>query len=556
LTERSGRVATFRLPLIAGLLVATAWVVAANAGQLAAVLGRANPATVAAMLSLTAFWLVVRFIRWHYMMRRAGVRIPIRGSAVAYLAGLPGTATPAYVGELIRGVFVRRRYGVPLRLTTAVLIAERVLDVLALTLILAATASDDWGWRGIAFTALLATLLGAAAWVSVRRDPERTESEGFLTGVRASAVALALSLAAWVAAGSLVSLASAAFGTRLPIDSSLRVFSLSTLGGALSLMPAGIGTAGTILIIQLRQLGNTLTDAIAITSLVRLTSAGAALSLGAVFLVWELRARRSRAPQIRGGSAAQHFDEIAAEYDEQFSTHVWQHLLAGKLAIIESAIVPNLGKKAIMLDLGCGLGRQSQEMIRRGYRVTGVDISERLLRHAAAAGVPVASGDVLRLPFADETFDVVYTIGVLHHLPNGESQREACKEARRILKRGGQFLVHESNPRNPLFRFYMGYVFPLLKSIDEGTELWIHPRTWNSVSGFAVRDVRYFTFLPDFVPRALMRPLGALEKRLESSRLRSHSVHYLAVLEKVDGPALSSPATGTPPSESARLRGA
>jgi SAM-dependent methyltransferase/uncharacterized membrane protein YbhN (UPF0104 family) len=538
------------------LLVAIAWIVAGNTGQLAAVLGRANPATVAAMLSLTAFWLVVRFIRWQYMMRRAGVRIPIRGSAAAYLAGLPGTATPAYVGELIRGVFIRRRYGVPLRLTTAVLIAERVLDVLALMLILTATATDDLNWRGVAFSALLVAVLVVGAWFSVRHDPARSEREGFVTGVRAFTVALALSLVAWVAAGSLVSLASGALGSRLSIDSSLRAFSVSTLGGALSLMPAGIGTAGTILILQLRQLGNTLTDAIAITSLVRLTSAGAALSLGTVFLVREFRGRMSRAPHIGTWNAAQHFDEIAAEYDEQFSAHVWQHLLAGKLAIIESAIAPELGKKAVVLDLGCGLGRHAEEMIRRGYRVTGVDISERLLRRAAQAGVPVASGDVLRLPFADETFDVVYTIGVLHHLPDRESQRHAFTEARRVLKRAGTFLVHESNPRNPLFRFYMGYVFPLLKSIDEGTELWIHPRTWNSVGGFALKEMRYFTFLPDFVPRALMRPLTAMEKRLESSRLRSHSVHYLAVLRKIDERDASLPTTGRPPSESARLQDA
>ncbi len=512
------------------------------------------------MLAVTAFWLVVRFIRWQYMMRRAGVRIPIRGSAAAYLAGLPGTATPAYVGELIRGVFIRRRYGVPLQIATAVLLTERLMDVLALVLILAVTVSDGWGWWAIALSGLVVGLLSAGGWLLMRFRPTRSHIGGLVTDVSALTVVLLLSLGAWVAAGSLVSLGSAALGPKLPLAVSLRIFSLSTLGGALSLMPVGIGTAGTILIIELRELGHSLTDAIAITALVRLTSVGAALSLGTAFLVREvrgLRARRSPARQDGEGSTADHFDEIAPEYGEQFSSHVWQHLLTGKVAMIESAIARDFGKTAIVLDLGCGLGRQSQEMIRRGYRVTGVDVSERLLRYAAEAGVPVASGDALRLPFANETFDVVYTIGVLHHLPGSDSQLVACAEAQRVLKPGGRFLVHESNPRNPLFRFYMGYVFPLLKTIDEGTELWIHPRTWNNVSGFALRDVRYFTFLPDFVPRALMAPLAALEKRLEAGALQSYSVHYLAVLEKVDTPGFSSPtAPGMRPSESARLRGA
>jgi SAM-dependent methyltransferase/uncharacterized membrane protein YbhN (UPF0104 family) len=534
---------------MAGLLVAIAWVVAADARQLTTVLRRADPATVAVMLVVTAFWLVVRFVRWQYMMRRAGVRIPVRGSASAYLAGLAGTATPGYVGEMIRGVFIRRRYGVPLRLTTSVLVAERLMDVLALALILAVTATDGCCGRGLTRSALLvallvallavllAVLLVASAWFSSRPDvsgngkgrPRSVAGVGVLT------VVLAMSLVAWMAAGSLVSLASSALGDRLPLSASLRVFSLSTLAGALSLMPAGIGTTGSILIIQVRELGDSLTNAIAITSLVRLTSVGAALSLGTVFLVRELGSKRRAEQQLSEGRAAQHFDEIAAEYAGQFSSHVWQHLLENKVAMIESAITPDVGKTAIVLDLGCGLGRQLHEMIRRGYRVTGIDISERLLRFAAESGVPVASGDAERLPFANETFDVVYTVGVLHHLHGPDAQLAACREVRRVLKRGGRFLVHESNPRNPLFRFYMGYVFPLLRSIDEGTEYWIHPRSWRDLGGFALRDLRYFTFLPDFVPRALMPALLALERRLESGPLRSHSVHYLAVLEKVEG---------------------
>jgi uncharacterized membrane protein YbhN (UPF0104 family) len=449
---KSAPIAGTRLPLLAGLVVAVAWILAANAGRLIAVLSRADPLAVAAMLGVTAFWLVVRFVRWQYMMRRAGVRVPVRGSMAAYLAGLPGTATPAYVGELIRGVFLRRRYGVPLRVTSSVLVAERLMDVLALALILAATAADDWGTRGMALAALIAVLLGAGAWYSTRRTSWNRDSS-LVAAVSALAVLLGFSIVAWVAAGSLVALGSHALGGRLPLVTSLRVFSLSTLGGALSLMPAGIGTAGTILIVQLRDLGHSLTDAIALTSLVRLTSAGAALSLGAAFLVRELRWKSGATHRVSGGTAVQHFNEIAAEYDDQFSSHVWEHLLRGKLAMIESAFDADPGKNAMVLDLGCGLGRQSQEMIRRGYRVTGIDFSERLLRYAAKNGVPVAAGDALRLPFADDSFDTVYTIGVLHHLQGPNEQRAACREVQRILKPGGRFLVHESNPRNPLFRF-------------------------------------------------------------------------------------------------------
>jgi hypothetical protein len=78
----------------------------------------------------------------------------------------------------------------------------------------------------------------------------------------------------------------------------------------------------------------------------------------------------------------------------------------------------------------------------------------------------------------------------------------------------------------------MGYIFPILKSIDEGIEWWIDPKYWQRVDGMKLLDLQYFTFLPDFVPQWLMRYLLSLERRLEASPLRPYSVHYMAVLKK------------------------
>jgi hypothetical protein len=72
----------------------------------------------------------------------------------------------------------------------------------------------------------------------------------------------------------------------------------------------------------------------------------------------------------------------------------------------------------------------------------------------------------------------------------------------------------------------------MLKSIDEGTEWWIDPRSWTAADGFALADVRYFTFLPDFTPRVLMRPALGIERWLERGPTRAYSAHYLAVLRR------------------------
>jgi len=159
-----------------------------------------------------------------------------------------------------------------------------------------------------------------------------------------------------------------------------------------------------------------------------------------------------------------------------------------------------------------------------------------LLRHRRDPGSPVVAGDGLRLPFADASLDFVYAIGVLHHLPSRDAQAEASREIARVLKPGGLLLVHESNPRNPLFRFYMTYAFPILKSIDEGTEWWIDPRTWTRAAGMTLTTTRYFTFLPDFIPRILMGPATVIERWLERGPTARYSAHYLAVLRR-DGNA-------------------
>ena len=141
---------------------------------------------------------------------------------------------------------------------------------------------------------------------------------------------------------------------------------------------------------------------------------------------------------------------------------------------------------------------------------------------------------MLHLPFADGAFDFVYTVNVLHHLPSRQHQRRAFDEARRALRAGGIFFLHEINVTNPLFRLYMGYLFPLLRNIDLGTERWLLPGSLAALPGWRLRQVRYFTFVPDFLPRRLAAPAWKLERRLERSRWAPLSAHYMAVLEKTD----------------------
>lgn len=96
-----------------------------------------------------------------------------------------------------------------------------------------------------------------------------------------------------------------------------------------------------------------------------------------------------------------------------------------------------------LLEVGCSMGTDLLQLARRGFAVTGVDLTEEgieLAKRCFALYDQVADlrvGDAEKLAFEDDVFDVVYSFGVLHHTPDTE---RAVKELWRVLRRGGQQL--------------------------------------------------------------------------------------------------------------------
>jgi ubiquinone/menaquinone biosynthesis C-methylase UbiE len=94
-----------------------------------------------------------------------------------------------------------------------------------------------------------------------------------------------------------------------------------------------------------------------------------------------------------------------------------------------------------VLEVGVGMGADYLEWLKAGAQATGVDLSaaslERACRRCELAGFKpdLQVADAERLPFPDNTFDVVYSYGVMHHSPDTS---QCFREARRVLKPGGQ----------------------------------------------------------------------------------------------------------------------
>lgn len=93
-----------------------------------------------------------------------------------------------------------------------------------------------------------------------------------------------------------------------------------------------------------------------------------------------------------------------------------------------------------VLEIGVGLGADHQRFAEGGARLTGIDLTDRAVEHTqrrfALFGLrsDLRVADAEALPFADESFDVVYSWGVLHHSPD---TLRTINEIWRVLRPGG-----------------------------------------------------------------------------------------------------------------------
>ncbi len=123
------------------------------------------------------------------------------------------------------------------------------------------------------------------------------------------------------------------------------------------------------------------------------------------------------------------FDALMNPYDlERRLEVVFDQLLAGR----------DLGG-LLLLDVGCGTGPFTIAALRRGGRITSIDIGVELLRRARDKGAPApVAGDAAALPFRDASFDLVISSECIEH--TGHPERSVA-EMLRVLRTGGTLVL-------------------------------------------------------------------------------------------------------------------
>ncbi|WP_421281741.1 methyltransferase domain-containing protein [Aeromonas taiwanensis] len=197
-----------------------------------------------------------------------------------------------------------------------------------------------------------------------------------------------------------------------------------------------------------------------------------------------------------------------------------QFHIRGRTATLELARAVGLDEATRVLDVGSGVGGASRCLAAEfGCRVTGIDLTEAYCRAAtlltAKTGlthlVDYRQGDATRLPFEDQSFDVVWTEHVAMNIPD---KARLYGEMHRVLKPGGTLAIYDvlAGPSGPV-------LFPVPWARTPETSFLVSPEELRSLlaeADFTVTEWRdtteaartWFVALAEKIRRDGLPPLG------------------------------------------------
>jgi ubiquinone/menaquinone biosynthesis C-methylase UbiE len=142
------------------------------------------------------------------------------------------------------------------------------------------------------------------------------------------------------------------------------------------------------------------------------------------------------------------FDTWPEKYDRWFESPIGRVIRECESRLLLEMVEPSRGER--ILDVGCGTGIFTIDLLAAGSQVTGLELSLPMLRRAGqkAAGYPFdpVQGDMRRLPFADGSFDKAVSVTAIEFL---EDARPAVAEFFRVTRPGGIVVVASLNSLSP-----------------------------------------------------------------------------------------------------------
>lgn len=261
---------------------------------------------------------VMRFVRWQIYLRRQDVSVPRMSSAIVFGAGLSLSITPAKLGELVKSYLLKEMHDVPAPRTAPIVVAERVTDLIALLVLaiigVAAYGVDPTlvavagGVIGVGLVMLawptpthaLIDLVTRPSRLRRLREPlhETLRGLGALCRPVPLIVATLIAVPAWgLECIGFAVICNAFPGAHVDLGLAMVIYAGTTIAGALSFLPGGLGVTEGAMTVALVEGAAKLdpSTAVAATLLTRLATLWFAVILGVVLLAVARRriARRS-----------------------------------------------------------------------------------------------------------------------------------------------------------------------------------------------------------------------------------------------------------------------
>jgi 2-polyprenyl-3-methyl-5-hydroxy-6-metoxy-1,4-benzoquinol methylase len=169
----------------------------------------------------------------------------------------------------------------------------------------------------------------------------------------------------------------------------------------------------------------------------------------------------------------QWYETLFENYGRKYDNEPYTHGTVGECDFIEKEL--QFDKSLKILDVGCGTGRHTIELTKRGYCVTGIDLSESQLKRAkekateANLCIDFQYQDARNLTFADE-FDVAIMLcgGGFSLMETDEMNYEILKNVTKALKPQAKFIFTTTNGLFPLFQSVEEF---LASVAEEGTSV-------------------------------------------------------------------------------------
>lgn len=302
--------------LLFGVLVGFGLALYGDLSQLGARLTHFRWSFVPFILALTLLNYGLRFVKWQYYLGVIGSHLPLRASLGIFIAGLAMAMTPGKAGELLKSYLLKQENGTPVAVSAPLVLAERLTDGLAMFL-LAAMGMFAFRHEGVLFWLTAGIALGMVGFVLLSRSrrlfawgvhlwarlpwlgryaphlAQAYDSTYDLLALPNLALAVGLGLISWGGECLALHLTLVALGLPTSFDLFLAAtftLAVSTLIGAISFLPGGLGATDITLAGLLeRLLGISADLAVVATLIIRFATLWFGVGIGLIVLFRLLR---------------------------------------------------------------------------------------------------------------------------------------------------------------------------------------------------------------------------------------------------------------------------